>query len=503
EVYAKITRDEPVEPHSGDPALDAVALKAIEKDPARRYPTAQAFAEDLRRALDGEPVEARVRTAASRLARSVRRHRSAVFQAAVGVAVLLGGLAWQVGEWRAKRREASALKLLEAALPSLEKAKAILRSPAADAGDLEPPLKAAQEAITQAVRSAPDLPLGHYREGEVWELRGEYERAEECWKRAVLLDPAFGPAHYRLGRVLLWRAYLASLYFWPDQKEARQAEGEQLAREGALRIEQAQGSGFDNDLQREIAQAMLGVLRNDRAGARRTCIEAIRAFGKKEGVEELHWLLGLVEEGDAAQLRAFDEALALRPKFPLALYCRAGVRNRLSDREGALRDYDEALRVCPGFSQVYLHRGSIYFGLRDAPRAFEDFDRLVKKGVLLPGAYNGRGRVLVEFMGQPERGLEDLDRAIALQPEGYILPWIARAKANRALRRYDVAIADATKALSMSKWPDVYALRGLVKADQGDLAGAEADLREGLKGTAEPALREEIQAALRRIPEHP
>jgi tetratricopeptide (TPR) repeat protein/tRNA A-37 threonylcarbamoyl transferase component Bud32 len=499
EVYAKIARDDPGEPRSGHAGLDSVAMKAIERDPARRYPTAAAFAEDLRRALDGEPVEARPITAASLLWRRVRKHRVGVLQIAVAAVFAASVATWRIHEWRARQRQVRSLGHLERGLPSLERAKAILNSPTEDAGLMEPLLSVAERAFGEAVREVPDLPLAHYRQGEVWELRGEYERAEKCWRTAVELDPAFGPAHYRLGRVLLWRAYLASLYFWPDQKEAKQAEGEQLAREGALEIERAQGSGFDNDLQREIAAAMLAVLRNDRAAARRTCVEAIRAFGKKEGVEELHWLHGLVEEGDSAQLRAFDEALALRPKFPLALYCRAGVKNHLMDRAAAIRDYDEAIRVCPGFSEAYLHRGSIHFGLRDAARAYEDFDRLVKKGALLPGAYNGRGRVLVEFLDRPREGIEDLDRAIALQPEGYILPWIARAKANLALQRYDGAIADATKALSMSKWADAYAIRGLARAEKGEREAASADLREGLKGALEPALQKKIQSALDRL----
>src|SRR6185295_14775330 len=63
EVYAKIARDEPVPPRrlaaSVPWELEAVALKALEKNPARRYPSAEAFAEELRRYLAGEPVLAR------------------------------------------------------------------------------------------------------------------------------------------------------------------------------------------------------------------------------------------------------------------------------------------------------------------------------------------------------------------------------------------------------------------------------------------------------------
>ncbi len=541
EVYSKIARDEPRALRSGNVALDAVAMKAIEKDSGRRYGTAAAFAEDLRRAIDGEPVEARRVTEVDRLWRWARRRKGVLVPLAV---VVVSASCW-IGLATARSRAAiardtehargclaigrtqeardrflqvlaidpsnatardglqrtdaavkKATSLLEAARPKLEKAVAGLYTSQVDHAEFIRRIDEAAAPVEESVGLSGDLALGQYRMGEVWELRAEYEKAEACWRRAASLDPAFGPARYRLGRVLLWRAYLASLVFWADARELKRQESEDLAREGAREIERAQGSGFDNDLQREIAAAMLAVLRNDRASARRTCGEAIRAFGRKEGVEELHWLLGLVVEGDAAELRAFDEALALRPKFPLALYCRAGVKNHLGDREGAIRDYDEAIRVCPGFAEAYLHRGSVHFGMRDAKRAFDDFDHLVRNGVLLPGAYNGRGRVRAELLERPDEGIADLDRAIALQPEGYILPWMARAKANLALKRWDAAIADATKALSMSKWADVYAVRGLARAGKGVGAAARADLEEGIKATLDPVMQKQVRAAL-------
>ncbi len=66
--------------------LEAVALKAMEKEPARRYTTARAFADELEAWLDGRPVTARPPGTARRLGRWLRRHPIAI---AVSVAVLV------------------------------------------------------------------------------------------------------------------------------------------------------------------------------------------------------------------------------------------------------------------------------------------------------------------------------------------------------------------------------------------------------------------------------
>jgi tetratricopeptide (TPR) repeat protein/tRNA A-37 threonylcarbamoyl transferase component Bud32 len=498
EVYAKISREEPIPPRRLDPSvpweLEAVAQKALEKDPARRYASACEFAEDLRRHLAGEPVTARPITALARMGRRVMKHRTA-FLAAL-LLVLAAGTAVFERDRRERKAagERTALRDLEAARPSLEKARAALYTNAIEPEDMLKTLGEARGLISRALRVAPELPLAWYLHGEVQEIRGDYAGAQDSFARAVELDPGFGPARYHLGRVLLSRAYVASLSIWPEEREFKRAEAEQLVRRAVGEIEAAQGSGFDNDLQREIASAMLAYLRGDRESVHRICREGINRFGKKDGVEEFHWLLGLVLESRSAQIKAFDEALSLRPKFPLALYGRASVR----DPDGAIEDYDRALAVSPGFAEAYLQRGSAKWAKRDAAGAYADFDALIQRGALLPGAYNGRGRTVLELMNDPDRALPDLDQAIRLRPEGYILPYIARAKSHLQRKEYDAAISDATKAIGINPWPDPFAVRGRARLAKGDRPGAVADLEEALRRGASEALDRELRSDLER-----
>ena len=89
---------DPVEPRRLRGDLDAIVMKALRKEPERRYTTAQALADDLRRHLDGRPVEARGDGFAYVASRFVRRHRAATAAALVGLVGLVGGtaaVAWQ------------------------------------------------------------------------------------------------------------------------------------------------------------------------------------------------------------------------------------------------------------------------------------------------------------------------------------------------------------------------------------------------------------------------
>jgi eukaryotic-like serine/threonine-protein kinase len=89
--------------------LDAIVLTALRHDPARRYPSAAALADDLCRLRDGRPVSARADSIGYRSRRFVRRHRGGVAAAAIALAALLAGFGTAV--WQAQEAQSSAAQM--------------------------------------------------------------------------------------------------------------------------------------------------------------------------------------------------------------------------------------------------------------------------------------------------------------------------------------------------------------------------------------------------------
>ncbi len=99
ETLGQVLTLDPVAPRSLRPGLprdlETICLKCLEKDPSRRYATAGALREDLRRFLAGEPIRARPVPARVRAAKWIRRrptHAAAIALTGSLAAALAGGV---------------------------------------------------------------------------------------------------------------------------------------------------------------------------------------------------------------------------------------------------------------------------------------------------------------------------------------------------------------------------------------------------------------------------
>jgi non-specific serine/threonine protein kinase/serine/threonine-protein kinase len=87
--------------------LDTIVLTAIRKEPERRYPSVERFAEDIGRHLEGRPVLARKDTLTYRASKFVRRNKAPVAAAVLAFLALAGGIVattWQAQRARAQER---------------------------------------------------------------------------------------------------------------------------------------------------------------------------------------------------------------------------------------------------------------------------------------------------------------------------------------------------------------------------------------------------------------
>jgi tetratricopeptide (TPR) repeat protein len=96
ETLRQVTEQDPPPPRELQPNvprdLETVCLKCLHKDPAKRYPTAGALADDLARFRIGDAILARPSGTAERVVKWARRHPTASFTAGVGLLAVVAGL---------------------------------------------------------------------------------------------------------------------------------------------------------------------------------------------------------------------------------------------------------------------------------------------------------------------------------------------------------------------------------------------------------------------------
>lgn len=108
--------------------LDAIALRAVRRDPAERYRSVDDLAADIERYLRGEPVSAHRGSLRYRIARAVRRHRRGLAVGALVAGVLLVSLTLFLRQYFAaaaeRARAESVTEVIIRALESVDPATA-------------------------------------------------------------------------------------------------------------------------------------------------------------------------------------------------------------------------------------------------------------------------------------------------------------------------------------------------------------------------------------------
>ena len=529
ETVHRVVNQDPTPPRKLDPSvpvdLETLLLKAMDKDPARRYATALGLAEELGRFLSDEPILARRASPLQHLSRRIRRHpRTALF-----AVVLLGiaAVALLAGRGIAQReRDASLATIRETARVSLQAALELRRAGANSR--MTEFLPRLESAYRQALERAPDT-------AEVEYLMGRFHRALmndglalEFQNKALAKDPSFPPALYE-------RAIVASKNY-----------GRGLRKAYGIETALAPGPVTADTARRADAPSLeeFGDRRDDLVRMRdaivRDCLDLERALGglsepnaraargilafHRGAIAEARELLEEAVRRDPLMEEAW-ETLALTALAPINQSTAVDVLERAwADAE---RAYGEGLAKDRGYLPHWLGRGSVraaranlHWDTGRDPRvdfagAEEDFatafrlgptfDAFLRRSGLYSskGAYDGRqGRDPTAAWRKSD---DDLHEALRLNPSNGVawsrLAYNCRARAEYRVERGRSPLEDCSageswivRALEIdprdgSAWMNrgaLLACRGMDRASRkedptGDFDLAEAAYNEALR----------------------
>ena len=364
--------------------LDTIVLKALRKEPERRYRTAHDLSEDLRRHLEGLPVTARADTIGYRAGKFVLRHRTAVAAALLVSASLLGGIVTTTRQARlAQRRFDEARRLIRTVIFDIQPKMGAISGTTALRKDLIESTLQYLEALTRDAGDNPALlreltasyvqlarvqgVAGEANVGDAQAARRTLGEAQKLVERLLKLDPN-GPESLHEAASLERFLALSFLY------EAAYAPAQQHARRAVELAERLVAIRPDFQA-REVLADVHRTLAN--------CSDSAEAFARSREIYEslllekpdeprilrnlsqvhkyragLHYQKGEVRSGLdlIVKARAIDEKLlAANPENPVAQMDLSFSLNQLSwgssklgDLAGALAAIQESLAIQEG-----------------------------------------------------------------------------------------------------------------------------------------------------------
>ncbi|MBI4617046.1 MAG: protein kinase [Planctomycetes bacterium] len=518
DLFRQICASEPIPPAKlagwAAPELEAICLKALAKDSARRYARASEFAEELRRAQAGVPEE----PAPPRgLSEFWRKARVRLLAAVAAFLLVAGGFAAAV--YHEGPREVRPPR------PALDIDKVLAEARAeAAAGWRDRAVALCDRAILADADNGP----AYFLKVEILLAGGTQEREragtalEALLARSTSRAEAYHPRAYRLlGTVHLteerWSAAVASfsatIALAPEDREAHAGRAEAYARLG-----QTSRASEDRRRARELGRrAVEEIVREARAlssagGGREAAIAKLREALAIDPADEAAVSIAgslLVAEGRLVEaLEAYSAAVEFArgpgqggASLAPFLSARSETLLLLGDLALAREDAEQAVEASPADPAALLALGLVRSAEGRSGLALASIEKAAAVRRDDPALLRSRAQVLFAA-GRFDEAQADLDRAIALDPSD------ARALAlrGRILLEYrsDARAAESDLAAALAAGcPDEARVRldlARVRAASGHAVGALRDVEELLRATPDsPEIRLERAALLRTL----
>jgi tetratricopeptide (TPR) repeat protein len=500
ELLRQIAFEEPLPPRrlerSVPAELEVIVLKALEKNPAERYATAQELADDLGRFLEDRPIRARRPGVVQRLRKWGRRYRAAVNVGAacllLVLAVVAGSVGWVVRDREARREDAAgrageALRSAEAHFEPENWTEGLRRVEQAEGFLAGFPEEAALRLRARQLRR--DLEMA--RQLQEAQLQGTAVKDGHFDTEAVYAAYAAAFAGYGLdvdgldtqaaaeqvrGRPI-HRQLVAALDYWAAIGKARKREGwrQRLAVARAAdpdpwrdRLRDALESKDPRAVEELAAVSqvedwpaatlkLLGELAIGTASGERVAAVLGRAQQRHPGDFWINQVLGQLLCGSRPRrleeaIRYYTAAVALRPQSPGA---HLNLGNALRDkgrRDEGEAEYREAIRLQEDYAEAHSNLGNALLGkgrLEEAEAEYREALRLKKD---FPLAHSQRGLALQE-QGRLDEAIAEYRQA-TVSKQNFFEAYkthnnLGAALADKGL--LDEAIAEWREALRLQK----------------------------------------------------
>ncbi len=486
QILMKVVQDDPAPLRPGiDRDLETIVMKCLEKEPARRYPTARALADDLSRWLSAEPITARPISGVERFVRRVRRNK--VVTVALTALVLLAiaaaaGFAWQ--QSRASQeiaRQRGWLIRLNSHWNELLERKRRLRALRVPAERGREELEASVKAIDALIAETPDRPQGWYLRARGRLYLGRLDDAAADATRAVEAAPDFKPGWTLRGMIGMERLHhlvVGTARTVDERERERRAIGGQTA------ADLERGAG---DAAAEAARWDLPHTAEDSDLARLAPI--LRRFtdggDAREVTAALDEELARVKTEEAALWRAYFEdprkqgealrgVVALAPGYDIARL-RLGMHlEHVGNPKGAEDEYTTALRLNPALLAGWVNRGRLRRSLGRLDEARQDAEAAVSLDPKDPSGRTLLG-LIVRLQGKPAEALAIYEAVLADWP-GHPSAIVGRASSLEDLGRLDEAMRLYDEAVrTHPEDGSAQVCRALLRQKRGDTDGALAD----------------------------
>ena len=383
---------------SGD--LDLIIATALQREPARRYPTAAAFADDLRRWLGGLPISARADAPGYRLRKFVRRHKLGVAAAAIMIFSLVAGLGaalWQADIARseaaradseranAERQLARSERVKEFILTLFREQDPISRA-SATARSPTDMIRNGISVLDTSLANEPELQAQLLKDlGEIQVSLDDREAAQTTLKRAWEMQSALSGAN-SIAAAEAMAAYANIVSVVGDVPK-----GESLLRDALKILREAGAADLPGTVLAESTLVNIELLAGRNADAEalaRHGIQVFRAvYGESNGqVATRLALLGKVHQETGRYPEALDtyaEALAIAEKNNGEDHVRTAMLRmnigdilRLQRKYGEAQErYEQALRIERATLPAdHLFIGSTLLRLGDLQRRMGHFE---------------------------------------------------------------------------------------------------------------------------------